>query len=1432
MPRNPDIRKVMVIGSGPIVIGQAAEFDYAGTQACKALKEQGLEVVLVNSNPATLMTDNTMADAIYIEPLIPETVKRIIEKEKPDSLLSTLGGQTGLTLSMQLAKEGFLESHGVKLLGARPDTIDKAEDRQLFKDTMESIGEPCIPSKVVTGLQDALDFAAEISYPVIVRPAFTLGGTGGGIAATEAELREIAQNGLHRSPIHQILVEKCISGWKEIEFEVIRDGAGNVITVCSMENFDPVGVHTGDSIVIAPTVTLSDKEYQMLRSAALNIISALQVEGGCNCQFALNPDSFEYAVIEVNPRVSRSSALASKATGYPIAKVAALIAVGYRLDEIPNAVTGKTAACFEPVLDYVVVKFPKWPFDKFVYAKRTLGTQMKATGEVMAIGDSFEQALMKAVRGAEISLSTCRYPPFAAESDSKIKARVNECTDQRLFAVYEALSRDILSIDEIHAATKIDRWFLAKLQRLTAMDRRLAAAPELDPELYLEAKRLGYTDKSIRELSGKPVPGESGDLSPAAAEQIRAAEAAGKAHHIPAGYRMVDTCAGEFQAETPYFYASYGEENEAAAFLAEHQGNSARRILVLGSGPIRIGQGIEFDYASVQCVWALKKLGYEVAIVNNNPETVSTDFDTADRLYFEPLTPEDVMGIIRTEQPLGVVVAFGGQTAIKLTKFLHEQGIRILGTSAESIDTAEDREKFDALLERLGIRRPKGESVLTMEEALSAAEKIGYPVLLRPSYVLGGQNMIIAFTEEDVREYMGIILAQNIENPVLVDKYLMGTELEVDAICDGEDILIPGIMEHIERTGIHSGDSIAVYPAWNLNDILTEKIINHSRELALALGTKGLVNIQYLIYDNELYIIEVNPRSSRTIPYISKVTGVPMVELAVRAMLGEKLRDMEFGAGLYKIPPYVAVKVPVFSFEKLIDVDTHLGPEMKSTGEVLGIARTLDEALYKGLIAAGYKMKKSGGVLITVRKNDQFEIADTARKFYDLGFRLYATEGTSRVLESFGMEVQTVNKIHENPADNTLTLLDTGKIDYVISTSAKGRLPTTDSVKLRRKAVERDIPCLTSIDTANAIANSLLSRYTPESLELVDINRLHSEKIRLRFAKMQSTGNDFIVFNAIGQEIINPEGLSVRLCDRRKGIGADSLVLITESGKADAGMRFFNRDGSEGKMAGNAIRCVAKYLYDNDINGTVAKCAGRPASVHTASLEIETAGGIKHLTAYKQSGKVSSVTVDMGCPEFAPESIPTRLQAQPVSGRPDGFRILHGGAFRTGVQTDAGEIPDSGAGEANIRSGKLPAEAIVNREITVDGIQCAVTVLSVSTPHCVVFSDFVDKIDTGKIGPMFENHPDFPNRVNTEFVRVAGRNSLKMRVWERGNGETPACGTGACAAAIAAVLNGFCPLDENITVKVRGGELIVRYTGSTVFLTGPTELVYTGEIEI
>ena len=1346
MPLNPQIKKVLVIGSGPIVIGQAAEFDYAGTQACCALKEEGLEVVLVNSNPATIMTDGAMADKIYIEPLTLDTVKRIIDKEKPDSLLSTLGGQTGLTLSMQLAREGFLASRGVRLLGADPDTIDKAEDRQIFKDTMEAIGEPVIPSVVANDLDTALDFAGQVGYPLIIRPAFTLGGTGGGIVHNEAELREIGEGGLRLSPIHQVLVEKCIAGWKEIEFEVMRDGAGNVITVCSMENFDPVGVHTGDSIVIAPAVTLADKEYQMLRSAALNIITAMGIEGGCNCQFALNPETFDYAVIEVNPRVSRSSALASKATGYPIAKVAAKIAVGYRLDEIQNVVTGKTCACFEPTLDYVVVKFPKWHFDKFVYAKRTLGTQMKATGEVMAIGQSFEEAVMKAVRGAEISLSDLNLPQLSGLSDEEVRARLSICDDQRLFVVFEALKRGV-SVEDIHAVTKIDEWFLYKLLNLVSMERTLAAG-NITEETYRRAKRLGYPDKVIARLTGQPV-----------------------AYRLPAAFKMVDTCGAEFDAETPYFYSTYDAENEAAAFI-QRRGSDKKTVIVFGSGPIRIGQGIEFDYASVHCVWALREAGYEVVIVNNNPETVSTDFNTADRLYFEPLTPEDVMKVIETEKPYGVVVAFGGQTAIKLTNFLESQGVRILGTPADSIDAAEDRERFDALLERLGIQRPAGHTVFTLEEALKAAADLEYPVLMRPSYVLGGQNMIIAFSDEDIKEYMQIILSHGIENPVLIDKYLMGVELEVDAICDGEEVLIPGIMEHIERAGVHSGDSIAVYPAWNINGNLTEQLIDYTKRLAVALQTRGLVNIQYVIHEGKIYVIEVNPRSSRTIPYISKVTGVPMVDLATRAMLGERLRDMGYGVGLYPAPPYVAVKVPVFSFEKLLDVDVALGPEMKSTGEVLGIGKTLEEALFKGLIAAGYQMSKRGGVLITVKDTDKAEIAEIGRKYAGLGFRLYATKGTAETLRLAGLQVDEVKKIHESD-DNTRTLLESGRVSYIISTSSKGRLPTLDSVKLRRKAVELGIPCLTSLDTASALADSLMSRYTPYSTELVDLNRMRKERQKLRFTKLQSCGNDYLYFNCFDQQVESPESLSVTLSNRHYGIGADGVILILPSKTADACMRLFNLDGSEGKMGGNGLRCVAKYLYET---GMVKKTV----------MEIETLSGIKKARLYVQNGRVQSVAVSMGKAELSPAKIPV----------------------------------------------KLPGDRVVNRLVEIGGGAHAITCVSMGNPHCVVFCDNLDSLDIEQVGRQFEHADIFPERVNTEFVQVIDRATIKMRVWERGSGETFACGTGACAAAVAAILCGYCKPDVDVLVKLKGGSLSVRYQDGDVTMTGDAVKVYDGEVEI
>ncbi len=1359
MPLNKDIKKVLVIGSGPIVIGQAAEFDYAGTQACRALRDDGIEIVLVNSNPATIMTDQAMADRIYIEPLTLTTVKRIIEKEKPDSILSGFGGQTGLTLSMQLAKEGFLAKHNVRLLGASPETIDKAEDRQIFKDTMEKIGQPCIPSKVVTTVEDAEAFALEVGYPVIIRPAFTLGGTGGGIVNNQQELRETAANGLALSPITQILVEKSIAGWKEIEFEVMRDSKGNTITVCSMENLDPVGVHTGDSIVIAPTVTLSDKEYQMLRTAALNIINELGVEGGCNCQFALHPTSFEYAVIEVNPRVSRSSALASKATGYPIAKVATKIAIGYTLDEIKNAVTGKTYAAFEPALDYVAVKFPKWPFDKFVYAKRDLGTQMKATGEVMSIADTFEMALMKAVRGAEISLDTLNLPKFATESDENLWHIAVHATDERLFAVYELLKRGV-TIEKMHEETMIDCWFLSKIMNLLNYERELAKG-QLTEELYTQGKQLGYPDSTIARLSGCKVTFERKPT-----------------------FKMVDTCAGEFAAHTPYFYATYdteesGGEDEALEFIGEDRDKPT--VIVLGSGPIRIGQGIEFDYASVHCVMSLQKLGYEVVIINNNPETVSTDFDTGDRLYFEPLSPEDVLDIIKIEKPVGVVVAFGGQTAIKLTKTLAANNIPILGSSADTIDMAEDRERFDELLERSGIKRPKGHTIMTTEEALNAARDLGYPVLMRPSYVLGGQNMIIAYCDEDIQEYMAIILSHKQDNPVLIDKYLSGMEIEVDAICDGENILIPGIMEHVERTGIHSGDSIAVYPASDIDDDMSAKIVATTETLCRELNALGLINLQYIIMDGEIYVIEVNPRASRTVPYISKVTGVPMCDLATKVSLGYKLTDLGFGTGLYKPSPYVAVKVPVFSFEKLTDVDTHLGPEMKSTGEVLGIGNNLEEALYKGLIASGHKMTKGGGVFITVRDQDKPEIGEIAKKFAKMGFQIYATTGTAMVLAKVGLSVKIVDKIHESSV-NTITLLESGKVNYVISTSAKGRNPARDSVKIRRKASLLGIPCLTALDTANALADSLMSRYTPENTEIIDINNLKERKQKLKFTKMSACSNDYIYINCFDPEnkVSSPEFLSIFLSDRHNGVGGDGVILICPSEVADAQMRMFNLDGSEGMMCGNGIRCVAKYLFDNGI------ARGEKVGEGRYVMHIDTKSGVKECTVVTKNGLVSKVTVDMGKAELSPDKIPVRLEG----------------------------------------------DKVVDKPVSIDGNVYRITCVSMGNPHCTVFVPSVDKLDLEDIGPKFEHDPMFPERVNVGFVEVIDKHTLKARIWERGSGETMACGTGTCAAVVAATLNGYCEKGKDIRVILKGGELKINYTDERVLMTGKAEKVYDGVVEV
>ncbi|MBS7059863.1 MAG: carbamoyl-phosphate synthase large subunit [Faecalibacterium prausnitzii] len=1018
MPKDPRIKKVLVIGSGPIIIGQAAEFDYSGTQACRALKAEGIETVLLNSNPATIMTDPDVADHVYIEPMTLEVVERILDIEKPDSVLPNLGGQMGLNLSMELARSGYLDRTGIRLLACRPETIDRAEDRELFKETMEKLHQPIIPSEVVETLEDALACADRIGYPVIVRPAFTMGGTGGGICENKAKLIEIGTNGLRLSPIHQILVEKCIAGWKEIEYEVMRDHKGNVITVCNMENLDPVGIHTGDSVVVAPSQTLSDHEYQMLRTAALDIITELGIEGGCNCQFALKPDSFDYAVIEVNPRVSRSSALASKATGYPIAKVATKIAIGYTLDEITNDVTGKTCACFEPALDYIVVKYPKWPFDKFVYADKSLGTQMMATGEVMSIGNSFEAAMMKAVSSIELGMDTLTHKPFEELSDDEIVDHMHVQDAERVFCVYEALKRGI-DHETIYRITKIDWWFLDKMQHLADLEKGLAKCEGVLSEAqYKEAKKYGFQDKTIKRLA---------KVDKLPVENYRA------------GFKMVDTCAAEFSANTPYFYSTYDGDNEAAEFIAEKEAKAAekgeprkKKVLVFGSGPIRIGQGIEFDYCSVHCVWTLKKHGCEAILVNNNPETVSTDFDTGDRLYFDPLNPESVDNIIATEKPDACVVQFGGQTAIKLAKHMDEIGLPILGTPADAIDEAEDRERFDELLERCSIPRAPGRTVFDLEEALAAADEIGLPVLMRPSYVLGGQNMIVAYTKADVIEYMGVITEHvDMDHPVLLDKYIMGTECEVDAICDGENYLIPGIMEQVERTGVHSGDSICVYPAQHLTQAEIDTMVDYTGRFARELHVTGLVNVQYAVSNGKVYVIEVNPRSSRTVPYISKVTGVPMVDLAVRCCLGEKLTDMGYGTGLHPNAPYVAVKVPVFSFEKLHGVDTQFGPEMKSTGEVLGIALNFHDALLKGLIGA---------------------------------------------------------------APNIVDLLQSGLVDYVFSTSAKGRDPKRDSVRLRRKAVELSIPCITAVDTANALVNCLRSDHSMKDIPLVDIATLYHKK--------------------------------------------------------------------------------------------------------------------------------------------------------------------------------------------------------------------------------------------------------------------------------------------------------------------------------------------------
>ena len=1062
---DKSIKKVLVIGSGPIIIGQAAEFDYAGTQACRSLKEEGVEVVLANSNPATIMTDGDIADKVYIEPLNVPTLTKIIERERPDSILPTLGGQTGLNLAMELDEKGVLKEYGVRLIGISAKAIRMAEDRQEFKDTMERIGEPCIDSLVVETVEDALEFSEKIGYPVIVRPAYTLGGTGGGIADNPEELHEIASNGIRLSRVGQVLIEKCIAGWKEIEYEVMRDGKGNCITVCNMENFDPVGVHTGDSIVVAPSQTLSDKYYQMLRSSALNIISALGIQGGCNVQFALHPDSFKYAVIEVNPRVSRSSALASKATGYPIARVAAKIALGMGLDEIPNAVTGKTFASFEPALDYCVVKIPKWPFDKFVTAKRTLGTQMKATGEVMAISRSFEAALHKAVHSLEENRESLLVDELVSKSVDELRVLLKNIDNARLYTIAASIYNGI-DVEEIHSITKIDMWFLNKILAIVNMEKRLRSGIS-DKETLLKAKKMGFTDAMIARDVG---------ITPAAVKNMR------KMWGIVPAFSVVDTCAAEFQSQTPYYYSDYGVENEV------NPASNRRKVLVLGSGPIRIGQGIEFDYCSVHSVWALKKAGCEAVIVNNNPETVSTDFDISDKLYFEPLTPEYVTNIVDLEKPDGAIVQFGGQTAIKLTKTLSDLGVKILGTDADKVDAAEDRERFDEILELCDITRPKGQTVFTEEEALLVAHSLGYPVLVRPSYVLGGQGMQIAVSDDDIREFMGIItrtVKELDEHPVLVDKYIMGQEVEVDAICDGSDILIPGIMEHIDRAGIHSGDSISVYPAVTLSRKVQDTIVDYTRRLASALEVVGMMNIQFIVKDEQVYIIEVNPRSSRTVPYISKVTGIPAISLATQVMLGAKLRDLGYGVGLYRKSGYYAIKLPVFSFEKILGADTSLGPEMKSTGEVLGVSRDYNEALLKAFDGGGVSLPKNGKVIVTVCDKDKEEICEIIKGVSDAGFEFYATPGTRKALMEHGIDAKPVNKLTgESP--NIMDMLHEGGVSLIINTPTHGRLENRDGFKLRRLAVEAGTSCLTSLDAARVLLEST-KIVAPENITVTDI---------------------------------------------------------------------------------------------------------------------------------------------------------------------------------------------------------------------------------------------------------------------------------------------------------------------------------------------------------
>ncbi len=1072
MPRNNDLKKILVIGSGPIVIGQAAEFDYAGTQACQALKEEGYEVVLINSNPATIMTDTNMADKVYIEPITLEFVTQIIRQERPDGLLPTLGGQTGLNMAVALAKAGVLEQENVKLLGTQLDAIEKAEDRDLFRDLMRELDQPVPESTIVTTSEEAIVFANEIGYPIIVRPAYTLGGTGGGIADNEEELREIVAAGLRYSPITQCLVEKSIAGMKEIEYEVMRDANDNCIVVCNMENLDPVGVHTGDSIVVAPSQTMSDREHQMLRAASLKIISALKIEGGCNVQFALDPFSYQYYVIEVNPRVSRSSALASKATGYPIAKMAGKIAVGYTLDELVNPVTGQTYAYFEPTLDYIVSKIPRWPFDKFTSANRKLGTQMKATGEIMAIGRTFEESMHKAIRSLEIGVHRLYLKEADKLDQETLETRLAKPDDERLFLVAEAYRRGY-TLEQLQQLTSIDWWFLRKLRNMVQFESRLAAEA-LTSELLYEAKRMGFTDRSIAEIRAL-----AGAANYQTEDEVHSYRLSLNLRPV---YKMVDTCAAEFEASTPYYYSTYEEENEVVP-------SDKGKILVLGSGPIRIGQGIEFDYSTVHAVWAIQSAGYEAVIINNNPETVSTDFNTSDRLYFEPLFLEDVLNVIEQEKPIGVIVQFGGQTAINLAAPLERAGVRILGSDLESIDTAEDRKKFEALLRKLDIAQPKGGTVTSVDEAVGTASKLGYPVLVRPSYVLGGRAMEIVYSDEELLAYMEYAVKINPEHPVLIDRYMQGMEVEVDAICDGETVLIPGIMEHVERAGVHSGDSIAVYPPQSVSAELQAKIVDITTRIAKGLNVIGLLNIQFVVFKNEIYVIEVNPRSSRTVPFLSKITKIPMAGVATRIILGAKLKDLGYEGGLWPEDDFVSVKVPVFSFAKLRRVEPTLGPEMKSTGEVMGRDKNYAKALYKGLVGSGMKIPAVGTIIATVADKDKEEALDILKGFYQLGYKILATGGTATVLENAGMKITRVNKLSE-ASPNILDVIRSGGAHFVINTLTKGKTPARDGFRIRREAVENGVVCMTSLDTARALLNMLIS-INFSSVAMPDFNELN-----------------------------------------------------------------------------------------------------------------------------------------------------------------------------------------------------------------------------------------------------------------------------------------------------------------------------------------------------